>query len=553
MISKVDMPALILLVDDELMVRDLLGRALKADGYEVVAVGTKKEAFAHLSKRKFDLLIVDKNLPDGSGLEIISGARDLNKDGESILVTGYSDTDSAIWATNLGVFRYVLKPLDLDTLRVDIHRALEANSLRTSIRDANLELERANSDLREAIVGMDESERRRMRAERLATVGSLAAGVAHEINNPLGLLSMIIPYTVNELGSLLESGDVEQEPEQAAVTLTRMHKSLRSAQEAVEFLMGLSLDLHSLGKPEQEYATPVNLLDAAGSAFRLVRHRLKNKATLVLEIPENLTVLGHSKRLVQVFINLLTNAGKAIFEEDAPGLNMIAIRGRLEDSEIIIDVSDTGVGIPKENIDKIFTRFFTTTSPGEQLGSGIGLSIVKEIIEEHGGSLAVSNEQGNGTTFTIKFPVIADRPDIMGIPAVARTGAAEMTRTRRKILFVDSETGNLEAYEESFGQLHDVYLSRTAQEARTLVDQINENLDVVVCELVPDEHPLVDFHNNIVREYSELKDRFIFLGDPSPLTDGALEQGRNVLLKPVRPAVLLAAVYKIPPRRPSTN
>ena len=519
----------------------------------MVTVGTKKEAFQHLSIIHFDLLIVDKNLPDGSGLEIISGARDLNIDAESILVTGYSDTDSAIQATNLGVFRYVVKPFDLDTLRVDIHRALEAGRLRTTLRDTNLELKRANSDLREAIVGMEESERRRMQAERLATVGSLAAGVAHEINNPLGLLSMIIPYTVSELGSLLESGAVEQEPEQTEVSLTRMHKSLRSAQEAVEFLMGLSSDLHSLGKPEQKYPTPIKLLDAVGSAFRLVRHRLKNKATLVIDIPENLTVLGHSKRLVQVFINLLTNAEKAIFEEDAPGLNMIAIRGRLEESEIVIDISDTGVGIPKENIDKIFNRFFTSTNPGDQIGSGIGLSIVREIIKEHDGSMAVSSEEGNGTTFTLRLPVIADRPDIMGIPAVARTGATEMTRTRRKILFVDSETGNLEAYEESFGQLHDVHLSRTPQEARTLVDAINENLDVIVCELVPDEHPLADFHKNIVREYSELNDRFIFLGDPSPLTDEALEQGRNVLLKPIRPAGLLAAVYRIPPRRPSSS
>ncbi len=553
MISKVDIPASILLVDDESMVRTLLGNALKSDGHEVVTVGTKKEAFQYFSKVKFDLLIVDKNLPDGSGLEIISGARNLNIDAESIVVTGYSDTDSAIEAINLGVFRYVLKPFDLDTLRIDIHQALEAGRLRTNLKDTNLELKRANSDLREAIVGMDESERRRMRAERLATVGSLAAGVAHEINNPLGLLSMIIPYTVSELGSLLESGTVEQDPEQTAVAFTRMHKSLRSAQEAVEFLMGLSSDLHSLGKPEQEHPVPVNLRDAAGSALRLIRHQLKNKATLVIDISEDLTVLGHSRRLVQVFINLLTNAGKAIVEEDAPGLNEIAIRGRLDGREIVVDVSDTGVGIPRENIEKIFNRFFTSTNPGEQVGSGIGLSIVQEIIKEHGGNMAVSSTQGNGTTFTFRLPVMADRPSIMGIPAVARTDAAEMTRTRRKILFVDSETGNLEAYEESFGQLHDVHLSETPQEARTLVDEINEDLDVIVCELVPDEHPLASFHEDIVQEYSELADRFIFLGDPSPLADEALEQGRNVLLKPIRPAVLLAAVYKIPPRRPSTN
>ncbi len=551
--SRVDIPASILLVDDELVVRNLLGNALKSDGHNVVTVGTKKEAFQYFSKINFDLLIVDKNLPDGSGLEVISGARNLNMDAESILVTGYSDTDSAIEAITLGVFRYVLKPFDLDTLRVDIHQALEAGRLRTSLNDINLELERANFDLREAIVGMDESERRRMRAERLATVGSLAAGVAHEINNPLGLLSMIIPYTVSELGSLLESGAVEQKPEQSAAALARMNKSLRSAQEAVEFLMGLSSDLHSLGKPEQEHPTPVNLKDAAGSALRLIRHQLKNKATLVIDIPENLMVVGHSRRLVQVFINLLTNAGKAIIEEDAPGLNEIAIRGRLDDREIVIDVSDTGVGIPMENIDKIFTRFFTSTNPGEQIGSGIGLSIVQEIIKEHGGSMAVSSEVGNGTTFTLRLPVITDRPETMGIRAVARTDATEMTRTRRKILFVDSETGNLKAYEESFGQLHDVHLSRTPQEARTLVDEINEDLDVIVCELVPGEHPLADFHKNIVQEYSELKDRFIFLGDPSPLTDEGLEQGRNVLLKPIRPAVLLAAVYRIPPRRPSSN
>ena len=163
-------PAAILLVDDEEMVRNLLSRALRSDNHIVVTAGSKKEAFEQLSQTRFNLLIVDKNLPDGSGLSIVEGARNMGLDAEAIVITGYSDTDSAIQAVALGVFRYVRKPFDLDALRVDISRALETGRLRRALAQRTLELERSNADLHDAISKARDAENRRLQAERLRSL-----------------------------------------------------------------------------------------------------------------------------------------------------------------------------------------------------------------------------------------------------------------------------------------------------------------------------------------------------------------------------------------------
>lgn len=549
-----DMRANIILVDDEEMVRNLLSRALKADGHSVSVASTQKEAFELLDNRDCDLLIVDKNLPDGSGLSIVEGARNMSMDAEAIVITGYSDTDSAIQAVALGVFRYVRKPFDLDALRVDISRALETRKLRLALSNRTRQLEKTNEELRESIEREKEAEDRRIRAERLATIGSLAAGVAHEINNPLALLSMSIPYAVTELENHLKGRTIELDPERAVIALERLSRTLKPTHEAVELLMSLASDLHSLGRTEPVEPWPVKLADAVGSAVRLVRHNFKHKARLIVDVPHDLMVTGHSKRLVQVFINLLTNAARAIDEHD-PGKNSVTIRGRKKSDEIVVEVSDTGVGIPAENLDKIFQRFFSVTAPMDEVqGSGIGLSIVREIMEEHSGSVEVRSERGKGTTFSLRFPLTSDHASGVSIPAVARADSGQMIRTRRTILFVDSAEGSIEAYEQSFGQLHDVYLARTPEQAMELLEEHNRELDAVVCELGGEEgHPMWDMFEKVRAQYHELASRFIFLGVPGEESRSAVAEGTQVLHKPVRPATLLAAVYRLQPRRPSSE
>ena len=543
-------PATILLVDDEEMIRNLLSRALRSDKHNVVAVGTKKEAFEQLSQTRFHLLIIDKNLPDGSGLSVVEGARNMGLDAEAIVITGYSDTDSAIQAVALGVFRYVRKPFDLDALRTDIDRALETSSLRRALAQRTEQLEKSNADLHEALSMAHAAENRRVQTERLATIGYLAAGVAHEINNPLSMLSMSIPYAVSELDTMLRTQMVTAAPEQAIAELEMLAKALKGTQEAVEFLIGLSSDLHSLGKPVSPEPKPVKVIDAVGSALRLVRHLLKHKARIAVDVPEELTVLGQQRRLVQVFINLLSNAGRAI-RDRGPDENEVSIRGRFEGQRAVIDVSDTGAGIAPEDLDHIFERFFTTSDLTSLEGTGIGLAIVREIMDEHGGTIDVHSTVGEGTRFTLRLPNASDTSSRTAISAMPRSSTAGMVRARRKILFVDSDAENLAAYERSFGQMHSILLAHGPNEAAQIMNESGSEIDVVVCELPSDSSGPPTCYQKVMAAQGDLASRVIFLGEPGAMADAARGNGLNVLYKPVRPAVLLAEIYKIPPRNRS--
>ncbi len=543
-----DEKAMILLVDDEQTIRTLLSRALTSLGHLVVTAETTAGAIEHIANREFDLLVIDKNLPDGSGLDIVAHARDVGQRSEAIIITGYSDTESAIKAVELGVFRYVRKPFDLDALKVDISNALETGRLRRDLARRTRDLEATNQELWEALKRVFESERRTRQAERLANIGYLAAGVAHEINNPMSLLSMTIPYVSNEIRTLVAELDKDIDVDALRATLAQIAGSIQPTEEAVDFLMRLASDLHSLGRTEKQDPKPVKIAEVAGSAMRLVRHQLKYKAETALDIDEELMVSGHASRLVQVFINLLTNAAKAI-QQDSPAENKISISTSVDDEDVVIRISDTGVGIPEDHLDKIFKPFFTFSLEDEDQGTGIGLALVREIVGEHKGSIEVTSDKGEGTTFAIRLPRLITAPAPL---AIVLPGGGEMTRSKRKILFFDTESANLAAYEESFGQMHDVILAHSFDEAAEQIDLHVDTLDALVCELPGDEEDPAGFIDHMER-WPELQDRFIFVGDPGESLGRAKENGYHVLEKPVRPAILLGTIYKLPPRVPETT
>ncbi|MCP4605467.1 MAG: response regulator [Proteobacteria bacterium] len=535
--------ALILLVDDEQTIRTLLSRALASMGHVVVTAETVASAIERISIREFDLLLIDKNLPDGSGLSIITNARDNGHQSEAIVITGYSDTDSAIKAVELGVFRYVRKPFDLDNLKVDIANALETGQLRRDLARRTRDLEFTNKELWEALKRVFESERRTRQAERLANIGYLAAGIAHEINNPLSLLSMTIPFVTNEIDSLVTEVESGMAEDRLKTSLTQICSSIKMTEEAVDFLMRLASDLHSLGRTEKQEPRPVKIAEVVGTAMRLVRHQLKYKAEVILDVDEELAVSGHASRLVQVFINLLTNAARAI-QHGPPNENNVSITAGIDGDNVVIKVSDTGIGIPEDHIEKIFKPFFTFSLKNDDPGTGIGLAIVNEIIKEHEGSIQVSSKKGGGTTFVIHLPALASATALL---AFMPPGSGDMTLSKRRILFFDTESANLAAYERSFGQMHDVLLARTPHDVLEIVNDHLGTLDALVCELPTMVDVRTELFNDIER-WPELKSRFIFIGDPGELLDHAETRGYRVLEKPVRPAVLLGTIYKLPKR-----
>ncbi len=536
-----------LLVDDDEAIRKLLSRALTAHGLTVISAATCREGIKYLDEQEFDLLIVDKNLPDGSGLDIVSAAREKNHRSEAILITGYSDTESAIEAVSLGVFRYLRKPFDMSALKLDIDNALETGRLRRTLASRTHDLEETNRELWSALKRVFESERRTRQVERLANIGYLAAGVAHEINNPLSLLSMTIPFVTAEFNALIAQVTGEHEPEQLQASLQQIQKSLAPTQEAVEFLMRLSTDLHSLGRTAHQSPTLVKISDVASSAMRLVRHQLKHKAEIEIDIPEDIVVRGHASRLVQVFINLLTNAAKAI-EDNRPSQNKVSITTETVGDHVVIEVSDTGSGISGEHLEKIFEPFFTFSLEDKSDGSGIGLAIVKEIIDEHNGTISATSKENEGTTFSIKLlrQVIDTAPT-----AIIAPDRDELHQVRRKILFVTGETATMASYEEAFGSLHDILLAKTPQQALSILSSTSKSLDAMVCDLPAYGKDQDNFAAEIA-QWPGLVERTVFLSEPGISLTKGKAAGYLVLEKPVKIAALLGAIGKIPPRTRQT-
>jgi signal transduction histidine kinase len=532
-----------LLVDDEEAIRRLLSRALTEHGLTVISANTCQEAVKYLDEQEFDLLIIDKNLPDGSGLDIISAARDKKHRSEAIVITGYSDTESAIQAVSLGVFRYLRKPFDMGALKLDIDNALETGRLRRTLANRTQDLEETNRELWSALKRVFESERRTRQVERLANIGYLAAGVAHEINNPLSLLSMTIPFVTVEFNALIAQIKEDHQPEDLRASLEQIQKNLAPTQEAVDFLMRLSADLHSLGRTENQPPMLVKIADAAGSAMRLVRHQLKHKAQVEIDIPEDIVVRGHASRLVQVFINLLTNSAKAI-QDNKPSQHKVSITTETIGEHVIIKVSDTGIGISDSHLEKIFEPFFTFSVEDTDEGSGIGLAIVKEIIDEHNGAITVTSKEGQGTTFSIKFirQVMEVAPT-----AIIAPDAEKLNQVKRKILFVAADPANLTSYEEAFGSLHDILLAKTPRQALSVVASTFKTLDAVVCDLPAYGRDQDNFAAEIKR-WPDILERVVFLSEPGISMNKARASGYLVLEKPAKVADLLAAIGKIPPR-----
>jgi len=242
------------------------------------------------------------------------------------------------------------------------------------------------------VVARDVSERKEMQArlmmsDRLAALGALAAGVAHEINNPLA-------YTVANLEFL----DRELRESGAAADLLEVTAEARDGAERVRQIVK---DLRVFSRPDDGQKKLVDVRAALESAVNIASHQVKMRATLLKDYQEVPHVMAAAVRLGQVFLNLLVNAAQAI-PEGNPNANQIRVVLRKEGDSVVVQVSDTGCGIPSPVRDRIFDPFFTTKPVG--VGTGLGLSICHRIVAALGGDISVESEVGRGSTFRVRLP-----------------------------------------------------------------------------------------------------------------------------------------------------
>lgn len=373
----------ILLVDDETHYREVLSKRLARRGIHVVEADGGEKALQILEKHPLDIILLDVKMPGMNGIECLRRIKESYAVAEVIMLTGHADIPGGIEGIKSGAFDYLTKPVELEHL---IRKIMQAhNKIRRGLA------EKQEAEFKERI------KQQMVVAERLVALGTMATGVAHEINNPLA----VIKDSAGWLQQILAKPEMDKIPRLDDIKngLERIQKSVNRAGKITQQLLQ-AVKSQTMEMVDPSTFVEVSLKDLALEAMTLVEPEASlKKIKVVLESSEPHPIAWTDPfKLLQVFLNLLSNSIQAT---DENGQIHIRLSASLE--EAIIVVKDTGCGISKENAARIFEPFFTTKDPGK--GTGMGLYVSWGIITNLGGLISVESKIGKGTMFTITLPV----------------------------------------------------------------------------------------------------------------------------------------------------
>ena len=385
------------------------------------------------------------------------------------------------------------------------------------------------------------------RADRLASLGVLAAGVGHEINNPLTFLSANLHFMRQELADLesslqnleqrlaarLDPDEARQILREAGVAgepsrLPELTGMLDEAGEGAERVRRIVVDLKAFSRPDSDVREPVQINDVVRSALAMARNEIRFRARVRRELGQVPEVLADAGRLSQVLLNLLINAAHAI-EEGQVEDNLITVRTRAADGEVVVEVRDTGEGIPAEDLDRIFDPFYTSKPEG--LGSGLGLPISHSIVTSLGGRMEVESVVGRGSTFRVHLPLAGEHAG--ADPGRREEGEVGCAAARGRVLVVDDEPTICTVLRRML-RGHEVVTAGSGAEALQVLKQ-DQGFDVILCDLMmPDVSGMALFRRVSARD-PDLARRMVFMtgGACTPRARAFLEEAsRAVLHKP---------------------
>jgi PAS domain S-box-containing protein len=347
----------------------------------------------------------------------------------------------------------------------------------------------------------DVSERRKLQAQllladRMSSLGTLSAGVAHEINNPLA-------YVIASL-DLMAARMPELVPALPAPQAMFVDEQLRRAREGAQRVRRIVRDLKSFSRADEETIATTDLRKSLDTAITLVWNEIKHRARLVKEYDGLPAVRANEARLGQVFINLLVNAAQAMPEGNVDE-NILRVVGRTDATgNAVVEIHDSGCGIPAENLDRIFEPFFTTKPIGE--GTGLGLAICHGIISSLGGTLSVTSEVNKGTVFRVVLPVAKAES---AAPYVAPR-VVPRPPLRGKVLIIDDEKDLTDVTADGLHGLHDV---RATQDAREALEWISagERFDLILCDMMMPLMTGMEFYTRLSAAAPQQADRIVFM------------------------------------------
>ena len=397
----------ILIADDNDNNLRVLSTMLRSEGYNIRIAKNGEQVLKSVSLEKPEIILLDIHMPVMDGFETCQQlkAESDYKDIPIIFISALTETASKVKALEMGGVDYITKPFQVEEVKVRV--------------STHILLRRKTVELEQTLDNIKKLQTKLIQSEKMATLGILVAGIAHEINNPInfvyaGINSLIKNFAELEKGvKEIEKWLSEHKPDVAeeivqisenfAVNkrlevIPQLAEDIKTgAVRTTEIIKGLRL----FSRSEKEKKTNADVIESLETALLLLKNKYKNRIQIIKHYPENLKPIDcYPGQLTQAFINLIHNAIDAIEKEGT-----IQIDVKNENSGMAITIADSGVGIPPELLSKIFDPFFTTKAVGG--GMGMGLAITHGIIQKHMGNIQVDSVANKGTSFKIFLPSTA--------------------------------------------------------------------------------------------------------------------------------------------------
>ena len=411
----------ILIVDDSRTVRKVFVKCL-SNRYICAEASSYLEALEQLNASEFELVITDILMPGISGTELLRKIIEDYPDTAVIMVSGVNHPQRALDAVRLGAFDYLFKPCEMNVLELTVERALERRNLLRNARQYKLDLEARNDELALGKAKLERLQAQIVHSEKMASLGQLAAGIAHELNNPVGFIygnMDLLSQYIEDLIRLLYYYDQAILPETTAHGATSikkeigyqtLHEDLSSiitdTRDGAERIRNIVQNLRTFSRLDEAEFKKTDIHEGIDSTIRLLSRYFKaDNIKLVREYGELQPIDAFSSQLNQVWMNLLVNAAQAVSANGGE----VRVKTETTEASVIVSISDTGNGISDEHLARIFDPFFTTKPVGE--GTGLGLSISFGIIERHNGTIEVKSQLNQGSTFIVTLPIIIKTPE----------------------------------------------------------------------------------------------------------------------------------------------
>ncbi|GAC1352642.1 MAG: hypothetical protein NVSMB1_17570 [Polyangiales bacterium] len=355
------------------------------------------------------------------------------------------------------------------------------------------------------------AEKQLVMADRLSSVGTLAAGVAHEINNPLSYVTANLDLVIEEVRALGGGSPSRR--------MKDLEEMALQAREGAERVRKIVRGLKTFSRMEEERRVPTDIIPVLELSINMTFNEIRHRGRLVKNYGSIPPVDADEARLGQVFINLMMNAAQALKEGDNLHNEIHLVTRTAPDGQAIIEVSDNGPGIPDELLGKIFDPFFTTKPVG--IGTGLGLSICHNIVDAMGGTISAQSTLGAGSTFRVTLPAAAAA--IGGPIREAQRRPSSLKPSRRATILVVDDEPTVGITVRRVLRDHDVTLVTTGAQALKLID-MGRQFDVILCDLMMPEMTGVELYEHLEAAHPALVDRVVFI------TGGAFTPAANLFL-----------------------